>query len=111
MKSEKSISFVENSNMKFKPAPQETKDASKREKQASGGIQFPMTQRNYMILALGVLLLIVGYTLMSGGGSSDPKVFDESIFSDRRITVAPIVVLIGYVVIGFSIMYRPKNNN
>ena len=62
--------------MKFKPAPQESREVSKKENQTSKGIQFAMSQRNYMILALGVLLLIVGYALMSGGGSSDPKVFE-----------------------------------
>lgn len=97
--------------MKFKQTQRESQEVAKKEKRASSGMQFAMTRRNYLILAVGVMLLIVGYTLMSGGGSADPKVFDESIFSERRITVAPIVVLIGYLVIGISIMYRPKNLN
>lgn len=56
----------------------------------------------------GVLVIILGFLLMSGGGSPDPNVFDESIFSFRRITLAPIVVLLGFVVVGYGIMYKPR---
>lgn len=64
-----------------------------------------------MLMLLGVGILAIGYMLMSGGGSADPNVFSEEIFSFRRITLAPIVVLIGYVVIGYAIMYKPKSNS
>ena len=48
---------------------------------------------------------------MSGGGSEDPNQFNpDELFSARRITVAPIVVLIGYAVIGYGIMFKSKNN-
>lgn len=97
--------------MKFKSPVSSTKDTPTKGNLPAGGLYFPMTKTNYLILIAGVALLIVGYTLMSGGGSADPREFDESIFSERRITVAPIVVLIGYVVIGVSIMYRPKTNS
>lgn len=59
-------------------------------------------------MLIGVGILIVGYALMSGGGSEDPTKFDPEIFSHRRITVAPIVVLIGYGFIGYAIMYRDR---
>jgi hypothetical protein len=54
---------------------------------------------------------LVGYLLMMGGGSEDPNVFDPSIFSFQRITLAPIVVLLGYGFIGYAIMHKPKNNS
>ena len=53
--------------------------------------------------------MLFGYILMSGGGSADPNTFNaEELFSARRITVAPIVVLLGYIAIGVGIMYRAK---
>lgn len=73
------------------------------------GIQLPFKKINYLMLIGGVVTIILGYLLMSGGGSPDPNVFNgEELFSTRRITVAPIVVLLGYVIIGVGIMYRPK---
>lgn len=55
--------------------------------------------------------MLFGYILMSGGGSADPNTFNaEELFSARRITVAPIVVLLGYITIGVGIMYRAKKN-
>jgi len=52
---------------------------------------------------------VVGFILMAGGGSEDPNVFNEEIFSTRRITIAPIVVLIGFVIEIFAIMRKPKD--
>ena len=53
------------------------------------------TATNYKLLLIGLAIVVVGFLLMSGGGNGDPKAFDESaIFSARRITVAPIVVLV-----------------
>lgn len=63
---------------------------------------------NYKFMLLGVLLLVVGFVLMAGGGSDDPNVFNEAIFSWRRIVLAPIVVLLGFGVVGYSIFKKPK---
>ena len=64
---------------------------------------------NYKFMLLGVLLLVVGFVLMAGGGSDDPNVFNyEAIFSWRRIVLAPIVVLSGFGVVGYSIFKKPK---
>ncbi len=71
-------------------------------------LQFAFQRKNYLFLMAGVLVIIIGFLLMSGGGSPDPNVFDESIFSFRRITLAPIVVLLGFVVVGYGIMYKPR---
>jgi hypothetical protein len=73
------------------------------------GIQLPFKKINYMLLIGGVVTVILGYMLMSGGGSADPNVFNgEELFSFRRITLAPLVILIGYVIVGAGIMYRSK---
>lgn len=63
---------------------------------------------NYLIILGGVALLIIGYLLMVGGGSDDPNVFNEEMFSPRRITVSPIVLLIGFVVVLYGIMHKGK---
>ena len=73
------------------------------------GIQLPFKKINYMLLIGGVVTVILGYLLMSGGGSADPNVFNgEELFSFRRITLAPLVILIGYIIVGAGIMYRYK---
>jgi hypothetical protein len=71
---------------------------------------FAFGKENYRILIAGVVLVIIGYALMSGGGSDDPEVFNaDEIFSFRRITLAPIVILLGFVVVLFGIMKKSKN--
>lgn len=59
-----------------------------------------------MLSGLGVVIL--GFILMSGGGSDDPEVFSEAIFSHRRITLAPLLVLIGYGLVMYAILKKPK---
>jgi hypothetical protein len=73
-------------------------------------LEFPLQRKNFLILIGGVVIMLLGFLLMSGGGSADPNVFSEEIFSSRRITVAPIVVLLGFATVGFGIMYKPKKS-
>ena len=68
-----------------------------------------MPSKNVKIIGAGLLVMILGFVLMIGGGSSDPNVFNPAMFSFRRITLAPIVVIIGIVVILWGIMRTPKN--
>nr|HPI55578.1 DUF3098 domain-containing protein [Chitinophagaceae bacterium] len=72
---------------------------------------FLFDKENYYIMFGGLLVIIVGYMLMSGGKSSDPNVFNESeIYSFRRITLAPILVLLGLAIEGYAIMKKPKQH-
>ncbi|WP_317899637.1 DUF3098 domain-containing protein [Aurantibacillus circumpalustris] len=66
------------------------------------------TKKNYYVLVAGIALIILGYVLMIGGGSDDPNVFNPEIFNFQRITLAPMVCLIGFVSIIVAIMWRPK---
>ncbi len=66
------------------------------------------TKKNYYILIAGIVMIALGYILMIGGGSEDPNVFNPEIFSTRRITVAPLVCIAGFVTIIVAIMWRPK---
>ena len=65
------------------------------------------SKKNYILLAIGMAIVIFGLVLMSGEGSAD-GVFNPDIFSARRIKVAPLVSLFGFIFIMFAIMYRPK---
>ena len=65
---------------------------------------FAFSKENYIWLGIGVVLLVVGYLLMSGGGSDNPNEFHaDQLFSARRITLAPVTVLAGYVTILYAI--------
>lgn len=70
---------------------------------------FVFSKMNYQLLIAGLVVLLIGFLLMAGGGSDDPNKFDPGIFSFRRVTLGPIVVLIGFVIEGVAIMYRPKS--
>ncbi len=71
--------------------------------------EFLFGKENYMLMLAGLAILLIGFALMSGGKSADPTVFNDSeIFSFRRITLAPIVVMIGFLVEVVAIMRRPK---
>jgi hypothetical protein len=74
-------------------------------------LKFPFQKKNYQLLLIGVGIILLGYLLMMGGGSEDPNVFDPSIFSFQRITLAPIVVLFGYAFIGYAIMHKPAKKS
>ena len=70
--------------------------------------EFLFEKINYKILLIGIAVIALGFILMSGGGSDDPKVFNEAIFSFRRIRLAPTVVLIGFGITIYSIFKNPK---
>ena len=71
---------------------------------------FAFTKTNYILLAVGMAIVIIGLILMAGAGSYE-GVFNADIFSARRIKVAPLVSLAGFVFIMIAIMYRPKAAN
>jgi len=62
---------------------------------------------NYKILLIGIAVIALGFILMSGGGSDNPNVFSEDIFSFRRIRLAPTVVLIGFGITIYAILKNP----
>jgi hypothetical protein len=63
---------------------------------------------NYKILLIGLAVIALGFILMAGGGSDDPKVFNPEIFNFRRIRLAPTVVLIGFGITVYSILKNPS---
>lgn len=77
----------------------------------SNNQRMPFDRKNCALMGVGVLVIVVGFMLMSGGGDHTVTEFDWSIYSARRITIAPIVVLLGFVIEILAIMVRfnPKN--
>jgi len=73
--------------------------------------EFLFEKANYKILLIGIVVIALGFILMSGGGSEDPNVFNEDIFSFRRIRLAPTTVLIGFGITIYAILKNPKKDN
>lgn len=71
-------------------------------------VTFAFTRQNYRLLIIGIVLIVLGLLLMIGGGSNDPTVFSYKIFNFRHLTLAPILILAGFIVEIFAIMKRPK---
>ena len=71
----------------------------------------PFGRMNYILVIVGIALIALGFILMIGGGSSNPDVFNEEIFNFRRLTLAPILVLAGFVVEIVAIFWKGKNKN
>jgi hypothetical protein len=71
--------------------------------------QFGFQPENYKLLLIGLAINVIGFLLMIGGAAEDPNTFNESeLFSTRRITIAPMLIVAGYVVIIFAIMKKKK---
>ena len=73
--------------------------------------KFAFTKKNYILLAVGVLFIITGLFLMQGGGSDDPNFFpkeNEGMMGFRRRTLSPIIILSGFIINIFAILYSPK---
>ena len=79
--------------------------AKKEEEKRTG---FALGRENYKLMAIGFAVIIVGFILMAGGRSDDPRVFSEDIFSFRRVTLAPLIVLAGFIFEIYAIMNRPR---
>lgn len=76
-----------------------------------GENKFVFGKDNYQFIVGGLILSILGFFLMIGGGSDDPNEFNASeLFSDMRITIAPFLVIAGYVAVIYGIMKKRKVN-
>lgn len=64
----------------------------------TSGPTFVFGRKNYILMLIGLAVIFLGYILMIGGGSEDPNVFNEDLFDFQRITLAPILILAGFVV-------------
>jgi len=65
-------------------------------------------KKNYLISFIGIIFIIIGYVMMSGGGSNDPNIFNYEIYNFRRIKVAPLLVIIGLAIQVYAILNSDK---
>jgi hypothetical protein len=84
--------------------------ASKNESNKNTEKQVLFDKQNYMLMLVGLIVLAAGFFLMAGGKSADPTVFKyEEVYSSTRITVAPILIVAGFVIEIFAIMKKSKS--
>ncbi len=90
-----------------KPAPQSS--AQSKQNPGAETVTFSFGRENYRLLIIGLLVIALGFVLMIGGGSEDPNVFSDKIFNFQRLTLAPILILAGFIIEIFAIMKKPKS--
>jgi cell division protein FtsL len=71
---------------------------------------FLFNRKRYLMLIISLFIIALGFILMSGGGSDDPSVFKNEIYNFRRIRLAPLIVIIGFISCIVTILYNQKNN-
>lgn len=81
---------------------------SKKNKPEDKKVEFALGKENYILLIIGFAIIVFGFLLMIGGKAESPDEFNEAIFSFRRITLAPVIVLFGFVFEIYAIMKKPK---
>ena len=69
---------------------------------------FAFHKENYKFLFLGLILLALGFILMIGGGSDDPNVFSNSIFDSQRLTIAPLLLIVGFAIEVWAVLKKPS---
>lgn len=78
-------------------------------KEAAPKTDFAFGRINYILMLTGVGLIILGFMLMAGGKSNDPNVFNPEVFSFRRITLAPIIIMTGFILNIYAIVKKAKD--
>jgi len=63
---------------------------------------------NYILLAVGFVILIIGYILLTGGKAPNPKVFSTELFTTTRVTISPILIIIGFAIEIIALVVKPK---
>ena len=102
------MQVLEQLNVTMKNKKENAVGTSSAKPQEKGDFSFVFGKLNYILLIAGVVLLALGYIMLCGGGSEDPNVFNDAMFDTRRLVVAPVCILAGFVVEIFAIMVKPK---
>jgi hypothetical protein len=84
---------------------------AKKAEEKSPNAHFAIAKENYRYLIIGFVIIMIGFILMMGGKSADPAVFNaKELFSFRRITLAPLVVMAGFAFEIWAIMKKPRES-
>ncbi|OIO99265.1 MAG: hypothetical protein AUJ98_11770 [Bacteroidetes bacterium CG2_30_33_31] len=81
---------------------------SKNSKTNSAEVKMIFEKKNYILMIVGVAFILLGLVLLGGGGSQNPEVFNPEIFNSQRIVIAPTLMLIGFVIEIYAIMWKSK---
>ncbi|AFL80910.1 Protein of unknown function (DUF3098) [Aequorivita sublithincola DSM 14238] len=71
--------------------------------------KFIFERKNYKFMLIGVAFIVLGFILMTGGGSDDPTIFNPEIYNWRRIRLAPAMVLLGFAIEVYAILLKPDS--
>jgi hypothetical protein len=71
--------------------------------------KFLFQRENYILFGIGLAFIILGFILMTGGGSDNPQIYNEELFNSRRIILSPLLIVVGFVIEVFAILRRPKS--
>ena len=83
--------------------------AAALKKETRKGVDFAFGRENYILMLAGLALIVLGFALMTGGGTGNPTEWNPDIFSFRRITLAPVLVILGFVVEVIAIVKKSKD--
>ena len=72
---------------------------------------FVFERKNYKFMLIGIAVIVLGFILMTGGGSDDPNVFNPAIYNWQRIRLAPALILIGFGIEVYAILLNPNKND
>ena len=82
---------------------------SQVENKTKGKVSYPLGKINYIMMAVCLLLIIIGFALMGGSANVGDK-FNNDLFESSRVTTGPIIAFLGFVLMAFAIIYRKKDN-
>lgn len=83
----------------------------KKRKEEAKDKGFIFEKKNYIFMLIGIACIALGFILMAGGGSDDPNVFNPEIYNWRRIRLAPTLVLIGFGIEVYAILFNPTKSD
>ena len=79
------------------------------EKKAGGKVTYPLGKINFILMGICLMLIIIGFWLMTGDANVGDK-FNENLFESSRVTTGPVIAFLGFVLMAFAIIYRKKDN-
>ncbi len=80
------------------------------ENKEKGKVSYPLTKINFILMGICLLLIVIGFWLMTGSANVGDK-FNNDLFESSRVTTGPIIAFLGFVLMAFAIIYRKKDNN
>ena len=97
-------------DLKIDMAKEEKKTQVENKPIEKGKVSYPLTKINFILMGICLLLIIIGFWLMTGDANVGDT-FNKNLFESSRVTTGPIIAFLGFVLMAFAIIYRKKDNN